>query len=58
MYIFLQATLLITGLWLTFSALATNTKNLASSMFYKVIPFLLGLSCIISFLFVVGVLKG
>jgi len=36
------------GAWLMGTALALQTQNIKSSMFFKVIPFFLGLGCLLA----------
>ena len=41
-----NATLCVTGMFLVFTGMIMKTKNLMSSILFKVIPFLLGLLCL------------
>lgn len=50
--------LLTVGIWFISNSFLMKTKNCKSSLIFKVIPFLLGLSSIICFLGRIGVLNG
>jgi len=39
--------ILIAGGWLLFSSLVINTKNFKSAMFFKVVPFFMGVGLLI-----------
>ena len=46
---FINYSVLIAGVWLTFSALLVSAaSDIYSRLFFKVIPFFIGLSCLIS----------
>jgi hypothetical protein len=51
---FIIAILGVTGIWLTSTSLIVNTKDIKSSLFFKVIPFFLGAGCV----FACGKLAG
>jgi len=54
MELFHQIILIVTGLYLLIGALTMQTKNILSSMLFKVTPFFLGMGC----LFAAGKLIG
>lgn len=58
MDIFLKFTLLSAGVFMVVISLINNTYNFKSSLVYKVLPMLLGLACLVSMLYVFGLLKG
>jgi hypothetical protein len=40
---------LIVGLWMITQSFIMKTKNFVSSIYFKVIPFFLGLACLVMF---------
>ena len=48
---------LISGIWLVVSSLAVSTKNFASALFFKVIPFFCGVGCILSGLSMLNIIS-
>jgi hypothetical protein len=55
---FTTITLAVCGGWLVLWALASQTKNFISSLIYTIIPFFLGLACILAFLGRIGIVSG
>ena len=51
---FITITLFVCGVWLIGTALMMKTNNGVSSIIFKVIPFFMGLSCIIAFIRSIG----
>lgn len=47
---------LVSGVWLVGTGLMMHTKNVLSSMVFKIVPFFLGLACLYSGLHQLGVL--
>jgi hypothetical protein len=43
---FTAITLLVTGAWLVLQSFLMNTKNFRSSLYFKIVPFTLGMLCI------------
>lgn len=58
MDIFLKVTLVSASMFMIVFSLINNTRNLWSSVVYKVLPMLLGLACLVSALYVFGLLHG
>ena len=48
MELFHQLILIVTGIYLLIGALTIQTKDLLSSILFKVIPFFLGMGCLFS----------
>lgn len=46
--LFVRITLLVNGLYLVIFALVNHTKDIRSSIVYKVIPFFLGCACLLA----------
>jgi len=51
---FIKGTMLLSGLFMIIFALVMQTTNFVSSIVFKVIPFLLGIACLMSFLYLIG----
>jgi len=56
MDVFLKATLIVNGILLVSIALLMETKNIQSAIAFKALPMFMGLSCLVSALYVFGVL--
>lgn len=52
---FMNIVLTISAVWLIGTSLMLKTKNLASSIVFKIVPFFIGLSCLIALLNHLGV---
>lgn len=57
MDIFLKVTLVVTGVSLVVFSTGTTTKGTLGILIFKTIPMLLGIACIVSALYVFGVLR-
>ena len=56
MEMFLKGTLLFTGVFLVSGALMIHTKDAISALLFKVVPMLCGLACLLSALYVFGLI--
>jgi len=48
---------LVLGIYSVIMSLVMNTKNFISALLFKVLPFWLGLGCVLYFLLVTGLIK-
>lgn len=54
---FLFYSLFIFGIFFIFMSLITKTKNLISSIYFKVMPFFAGVNCIVVALYNLGIIE-
>lgn len=54
MDLFIKATILISAIYLLLFSLSITTKHVGAAIFYKFVPFIIGMACLFSFLYIVG----